>query len=261
MQFDVLGQLRAPSMPDALITLPPKPRRVLTLMVLNIGHVTYVDDLIDEVWGGAPPASAATTLQTYIYKVRRLLGRAAGAGVDGDAELLGTRPRGYLLHGDQADVDMYRFVTRIGQARHRIAEHPARVEEILRPALQMWRGPAFGGVERGPRLEAQAERLDEMRMCAVELLLRSSISTGRHLEIIDELRSLVCLHPYNELLRGYLMFSLAAGGRRHDALRVYADLQSAMRDSLGLDPSAQLAKLHGELLVGSTMSLPFAETR
>ncbi|MGI8692877.1 MAG: AfsR/SARP family transcriptional regulator [Geodermatophilaceae bacterium] len=255
MHYYILGQLSVRSTLSP-VSLPPKPQQVLASLVVNIGQVTYVDELIDEVWRDDPPASAATTLQTYVCKVRQLLGRA-GHGTN----WIVTRPQGYLLQGEPSDVDMYRFVDLVEQARGRIEDEPAAVGDLLRRALQMWRGPAFGGMRRGLCLESQAERLEELRLCAVEMLLRSSISMGRHSDVINDLRSLIVRHPYNELLHGYLMFSLAACGRRHDALRVYGDLQESFRNGLGLDPSTQLVVLSRELLAGSAISLPFAETR
>jgi DNA-binding SARP family transcriptional activator len=49
------------------------------------------DRLIDELWDGRPPATARKVLQTYVSKLRRLVGEAVlegGAGMHDDADVL-----------------------------------------------------------------------------------------------------------------------------------------------------------------------------
>src|SRR6185295_11855307 len=50
-----------------------KLRVVLALLALRSGEVVSADALIDGLWPGVPPATAAKTLQGYISELRRLL--------------------------------------------------------------------------------------------------------------------------------------------------------------------------------------------
>ena len=51
----------------------PKLRLVLSLLAVQANSVTRVDQLVEELWGESPPPSALTTVQTYIYQLRKLL--------------------------------------------------------------------------------------------------------------------------------------------------------------------------------------------
>jgi DNA-binding response OmpR family regulator len=46
----------------------------LALFVLNAGDVVSSSRLADELWSGSPPKSASTTLQTFVYQLRRRYG-------------------------------------------------------------------------------------------------------------------------------------------------------------------------------------------
>ena len=252
MRYRVLGRTVVSGTHSPVEDLPPKPRVVLALLIINIGRVVLVDELADEVWGDRPPATAVTTLQTYVYRLRRMFGRRGGP------ELL-TRPLGYELVGEPSDVDMYRFVEHVTLARRDAA--PEAVAASAQSALDLYQGELFADVRPGPRIRAQRERLAEMRMCANELLILSGITTGRHREAVEQLRPLVRENPLNELLNGYLMFSLAAAGRRQDALGVYSVLRDGMIEELGLDPCEPLVRLHRQVLSDGDLTLPFADTR
>ncbi|MCO6752658.1 helix-turn-helix domain-containing protein, partial [Streptomyces sp. IpFD-1.1] len=77
-----------------------------------------VPTLMEELWGTTPPASALTTLQTYILQLRRKLGTAMGPGSPAGAkDVLATRHGGYLLQidGDCVDVHQYEKLVREGR--------------------------------------------------------------------------------------------------------------------------------------------------
>src|SRR2546421_4859295 len=77
MQVGLLGPLTL-RRGSALITpSAPKLRQVLSLLVLQANSVTRVDQLVEELWEESPPPSALTTVQTYIYQLRKPLKLAA----------------------------------------------------------------------------------------------------------------------------------------------------------------------------------------
>jgi len=73
--------------------------------VANHNRVVSTTTLIDELWSEHPPASAMTTLQTYVYQLRRLL---SAAGVQGE-RLVETKPTGYRINIHPQCVDLYRY--------------------------------------------------------------------------------------------------------------------------------------------------------
>jgi pentatricopeptide repeat protein len=61
-------------------------------------------------------------------------------------------------------------------------------------------------------------------------------------------RELIKLAPYRESGYRHLMRALARGGNTAEALRVYEQLRTLLRDELGIAPCAETLALHGELL-------------
>src|SRR5215207_833426 len=104
-----------------------KLRAVLAMLALRANTVVSVDELVDGLWGEAPPPSAVKLVQHYVSQLRRLL-----AG--GDAEIV-TRGRGYELRTRPDAVDVVDF--------ERLAESAARGQgngTAAREALSLWRG-------------------------------------------------------------------------------------------------------------------------
>ena len=60
-----------------------------------------------------------------------------------------------------------------------------------------------------------------------------------------------------ERLRGQLMRALYLNGQQAEALEVYHDFRSVLRDELGLDPSPQLRELEGAILGTTQWSLRY----
>ena len=88
MQFRILGPFEVAGA-DGAIPLPrAKPRTLLALLLLRATQVVSADALIEELWRGHPPASAAKLLQVYVSQLRRAL--ADGGRIE-------TRAPGYVL--------------------------------------------------------------------------------------------------------------------------------------------------------------------
>ena len=72
-----------------------KQRSLLAVLLLRANQAVSSDRLIDELWGGSPPATAGKIVQVYVSRLRKQLG---------EARLL-TRASGYLLRVDPAEAD------------------------------------------------------------------------------------------------------------------------------------------------------------
>src|SRR5829696_914819 len=229
VQFSVLGSLQVLSRGVDLAPSAPKLREVLALLVLRNNHVVQTSELIDELWGERPPMSALSTLQTYVYKLRRLLAAERAPG----EEMLTTRPSGYRLDADPDDLDFHRFERLIDAGRNALeAGRSELASSALGQALTLWRGPALFDVETGSLLSAQAIRLEERRLHALELRLDADLALGRHQDLVGELKALASSHPLQEGFHAKLMLVLHRSGRRHDALDVYRRLRAVLADEL-----------------------------
>ena len=118
---------------------------------------------------------------------------------------------------------------------------------LLREALELWHGPALGGV--GDALRGEAGRLEEARQAALEERIAAELEAGGHeAELVTELTELVGARPTRERPRGQLMLGLYRLGRQADALAVYAEGRAVLAEELGLDPGPELTRLYEAIL-------------
>lgn len=253
MRFSVLGHFEVTHDDRIYTPSAPKVRQVLAVLALRATEVVSVDALIEELWGENPPKSAVTTAQTYIYQLRQAFREPDG----NEAALcsISTRLPGYTLEIDREHIDASAFTHLLDEGR-RLLEKDERDEacRVLHQALGLWSGPALGNVTCGPLLRRYATHLEESRITALELRIAADMRIGRHRELIPELRSLVSLHPFNEWLHAQLIISLYKAGRRGDALRAYQELARILNLELGLDPSADLQRIHRAVLASDELS-------
>jgi DNA-binding SARP family transcriptional activator/Tfp pilus assembly protein PilF len=232
MWFGVLGPVEVRRDGVEVGPLRPRHRALLGLLLLYGGHVVAVDQIIEDVWGGTPPGTAKAQIQAWVAALRRSLGAASG--------LVLTRPSGYAVIVNTARVDLHRFEELVARAR-RVHDTGERVAG-LRAALELWRGPAFGGVQAA-YVDGVRVRLDEERLAAAEDLHDAELDMGRHAELVAGLASLVRAHPLRQRLRGQLMLALYRTGRQAEALDAYREGHSLLVNEHGLDPSPALREL------------------
>ncbi|MFF4093244.1 BTAD domain-containing putative transcriptional regulator [Streptomyces sp. NPDC001834] len=220
-----------------------KPRTVLAALLMAPGRVVADSELSALLWGDRPPATCTAQIHTYASRVRRLLG--SGIGVE-------RRRPGYLIrlpeHG--VHVDLLAFEERAARGAAALAAGDARTAaDTLRDALACWRGEALGGV-CDPLVVAGRDRLEEERLVALERRMDADLELGRHCELIPELIAEIASHPLREGLRAKLMTALYRAGRQADALAAYRAARATLAEELGLDPCAELQRLHQALLTG-----------
>ncbi|MET8257562.1 BTAD domain-containing putative transcriptional regulator [Micromonospora sp. NPDC005205] len=222
----------------------PRLRALLALLLLDAGRVVSADRLIDGLYGEHPPRGAANALQSQVSRLRQAL----PAGHD-PVEF---HPAGYRLAVDPDDVDAYRFERLAESGRRALVDGDwPRAAAVLREALELWRGPALADAIGAAGAPAQAARLDELRLAAIEDRIEADLALGAQSALIAELREVVVAHPLRERSRGQLMRALAALGRPAEALAEYEDARHTLAEQLGVDPSAELAAVHLAVLRGA----------
>jgi DNA-binding SARP family transcriptional activator len=254
MRVGLLGPLSLRRGAQMITPSAPKLRQVLSLLVLQANSVTRVDQLVEELWEESPPPSALTTVQTYIYQLRKLLrlsdkaDQTSGRGADNPVLL--SHPGGYILQlRSLTDIDAYLFEQLAERGRQELlAGQVSDAADTLRVALGLWRGNVLEGVSTGPLLYAQVARLEERKRTVLGLRIEADLQLGRHQEITGELASLVSGEPTREDFSAKLMLALYRCGRRADALGVYQRIRSTLVEELGLDPAAELQRLHQLML-------------
>jgi len=250
LKFRLLGPLEVWQGGRPVEVRGAKPRALLAMLLLQAGEVVSTDRLIDGLWGERPPATAANTLQAHVAAVRRVLQARPGPGGEG---VLVTQPPGYLLRADGDALDIARFEHLAAAGRDAASDEPVTAARLLREALGLWRGPALAEFVFEPFAQAEASRLEELRLCVLEDRLAADLALGRHAEVVPELEALVVRHPLRERFAGQLMLALYRCDRQGDASRVYHATRTVLADELGIEPGPSLRQLLRRVLAQDPM--------
>jgi predicted ATPase/DNA-binding SARP family transcriptional activator len=245
MEFRILGPLAVSHEGSLLAVGGPRHRRLLAALLVGAGSVVSRDRLTEALWGEDPPRSASAMLHVRVSELRAAL--RAGRP-ERDAGLL-TVGGGYLLDVGDDGLDARRF-ERLAVRGHQVlglGEH-ARAAAELGDALALWRGPALVDVAGEPFAQAEAARLEALRVQALEDRLDADLAGGRHAEILLELEAMVGVHPLREPLWCRLMLALYRSGRQADALGAYQRARDLLADELGVEPGAELRRLQTAVL-------------
>jgi DNA-binding SARP family transcriptional activator/streptogramin lyase len=210
-------------------------RKLLAILLLHHGEAVSSDRLIEELWDGKPPGTAAKALQGYVSSLRKQLAPEA-------VETVGA---GYRMDVAGDDLDARHFEELLVAARS-LDRAPAAAK--LREALALWRGPALADFAYDDFAQRETERLEDLRLTGIERRIDLELALGHHVDLVPELEALVRAHPLDERLRGHLMVALYRSGRQADALEVFSDARAALLDGLGLEPSEELQALQRKIL-------------
>jgi len=214
-----------------------KARLLLAVLLAQYGEVVSTDRLCDAMWGDDVPPSGASTLQSHVSRLRRLLAPEA---------TIAARPPGYVLTADDGVVDAVAFVATVADARAAV-DAEARIE-MLDGALGTWRGNAFEGMADLDWARAEAVRLEELRLEGLEQLVEGHLELGQDAQVIGELEGLVVTHPLRERFWRQLVLALHRTGRQAEALRRTSEVRTFLREELGLDISPALRDLEARVL-------------
>ena len=243
VEFGILGPLEIAAGGQPLPVQGARTRAVLAMLLVHANQVVPADRLTAELWAGQPADRAAASLQVRVSQLRKAL-RAAG-----EADRLVTRPPGYLIRVTPGELDAPRFehLARDGETAL-AAGDGALAARRLDEALGLWRGAALADVDDAPFAQAEARRLEERRLAALESRAEARLACGGHRELIGELETLTAAHPLRERLWAHRMLALYRAGRQAEALRAYRDLRAILTGELGIEPSPALRELEGRIL-------------
>jgi DNA-binding SARP family transcriptional activator len=242
VEFRILGPLAVVSGEGPIRLGGPKQRGVLAVLLLRANEVVPVEQLIDALYEGAPPATAAGQVRDHVSQLRKALGSNAES-------ILETRSPGYVLHVEPDALDALRFERMLEAASHEIEHGDVRAAaEHLRGALALWRGPALADLAYDSFAQPAIGRLEELRLTALERRIDADLRLGRDGALVGELEELVAAHPLREQFRAQLMLALYRGGRQAEAVGLYHEGRRLLVDELGIEPSPELRELASRIL-------------
>ncbi|WP_340688700.1 BTAD domain-containing putative transcriptional regulator [Amycolatopsis coloradensis] len=255
MEVNLLGPLEVFREGVVITPSAPKLRRMFSLLALQANNLVRTNQIIDELWEDRPTASAATTLQTYIYQLRKLLQLSPAEGVrssrpaGADGAALHTLANGYVLALPSNSLDSRLFEQLAKRSRGELESGTVETaSKTLEEALRLWRGPALADVSTGPVLDAEIRRLEELRKGVLEQRIEVDLQLGKHNELLGELTMLGAQYPTHEGFQAKLMLALYRAGRQAEALHVYHRTRDALATELGLDPTDSLQRLQRAVL-------------
>ena len=239
MEFAILGPLRARRDEHELPLGGPKQRALLAMLLLYANEVISRERLIEGMWGEQPPPTAEHTLDNYVSRLRRVLG-------DGRVE---RRSPGYSLRVEPGELDLERFERLVERGRIERGQDRSRdAATTLNEALALWRGAALADVLYEPFAAREAERLEELRIAALEERIEAEVALGRDSAVIPELERLVRTNPFRERPLSLLMLALYRSGRQTEALSLFQARRLRLSEELGLEPGPQLQELQRQIL-------------
>ena len=238
MEFRILGPLEVCAAGTRLELGGARTRAVLGMLLVRVGQVVSVDRFAEELWPELDGTRATANLQVRVSELRRRL-RAAGI-----ADCVVTRSPGYQVELGNRELDSVRFEKLLSQAVAALATgDSSTASSRAHEALASWRGPVLADLGDLPFVAAEAARLEELRLTAVEVRLQADIGCGRYGEVLSELVPLTAEYPLREKLWSLRIQALYGAGRQSEALGAYREVRRLLADELGLAPSRELRDL------------------
>ena len=224
-----------------------KAAAILALLVINANHRVSVDALMEAAWGEHVTAGSASTLESHIWGLRRLLeprrGRREAPSV------LVNEANGYRLVAARHSVDSLSFLEMAGEVADLSAagRFTEAVEQADR-ALGLWRGRPYTPFTDESWVQPAAARLDELHDQLLERRVQALVAAGLLDQALADLDPLLARMPFREPLWGLRMQALHGCGRTEESLQTFHRARRVFQTELGIDPGQDLRDLHRRLL-------------
>jgi len=240
LEFRILGPLEVVGERGQIQLGGAKQRATLAILLLSANRVVSVDRLADDLYAGAAPVTALKQVQRQISDLRKVLGSTSG---------IETRSPGYTIRLAPEQLDLAGFERLTTHATEALTDGDAeRAAELLRQALRLWRGAPLDDLAYESFARAPIERLEELRLAALEQRIEAELGLGRHGELVGELEQLVAENPLRERFRALLMLALYRSGRQAEALEAYRQARQVLVADFGIEPTPALQQLEREIL-------------
>lgn len=241
VRFRVLGPVLVEVDGQPLAIPTGRERTLLAWLLLHREGVS-AQATIDALWGDDDRSAHRAALRAVLSRLRRRLG---DGGVVPQLSFEGER---LALHVPGAEIDAEDFENLLEVAYEQLGgPAPTSAGRVLVRALSMWRGGAYAELAESDTGRAEATRLEELRLDAVEANAALRMAYRPDVNLVPDLAALVEGHPYRERAWRLLMAALGSTGRQGEALRVYQRCRTALAE-LGVMPSPPTKGIERALL-------------
>jgi DNA-binding SARP family transcriptional activator len=214
-----------------------KVRTLLRILATRRGSFVSNDALTEMLWPDRHPADPAANLQVLVTRARKALG---------DPAIIQTGHGGYALAGGtscQVDAEQFLAAVATDGATSSLA--------TLGAALAQWAGEPLAEDVYADWAVDFRSRVLRTRQDALERAAGLAIDADRLTEAVDFASAAADAEPLREAAVLALVRALVAAGDPAAALVRYDEYRRALADELGVDPSAEAAALHQQLLRGT----------
>lgn len=210
----------------------PRQQTVLACLVMNADREVAPSTLVDAVWPDDPPPAAAGTLQAYVSRLRRVLGK----------ERLVRSAGGYRLGLGRDELDEWVLADAVSAAStDGELSDDALVQ--LTDAVGLWRGRPLGELSAELFAGPYVASLEDLHARAVAVLASSLLARDEPMEAVAVLRRAVMYHPHHAELARLLMAGLQRSRRPDEALMAYRQFAARLQRDLGLSPDPEVRRL------------------
>ena len=217
-----------------------KARRLLELLALGRGLAVPFEVLTEELWPERRPARPADQLAVLVSRLRALLG----------PDVIERRDTGYLLRYGRLDLDdLVRLTDEVERRRVDGAVDSGLVAAQALSRL-VARSADPGGMPTGRTAWAIDRAADAGRLVAraVHAGMTAWAAAEQWPAAADAAARALELDPFDEAAMAVRMSALAATGRTGTALGEYHRFRRQLADELGVDPTAEIRRLHARIL-------------
>ncbi len=245
--MEIDGRMRSPN--------GSRPTTLLALLAVHANRRVPVDTMIEALWGDQVTDGRASTLESHVWRLRRVLEPDRGRGMA--PTVLVNDAGGYRLLVDPADIDSAVFERLADEGRDALGTgRPDRALRRFDAAIDLWRGRPFTPCGDRPWAEAYVARLEELYTQVRERRVDALLALGRSEQALVDLEPLIHDAPFREHLHCLRMLALARHGRIEEALNAYRVARDTLINELGIEPGAELRDLQQRILDGDPTLLP-----
>jgi DNA-binding SARP family transcriptional activator len=223
----------------------PQGRHLFALLAAEHARAVGHDEIAEELWGPERPRAWRQSLKALTSRTRTAL---ATVGLDDAVALVGAPG----LYGLRLPRDAWIVLEAATSAVHD-AEASLRNGDAAGAVMSAFVGrlisarPLLPG-RAGPWLDGRRRALAELRIRALECAARARLVLGQPEHAVHDLRLALEIERLREPTWRLLMDAYAANGDVASALLAYERCRNALRDTLGVGPSAATRARHEALL-------------
>lgn len=253
MEFRLLGPVELWARGAQLALPSTKLKQLLAVLLCDAGQMVSAEALVRRIWDDDAPPRELASLQANVSRLRAVLKQCGEPGAQ-----LEHIPFGYRLLVPAESIDTVQF--RRDHDRARAEADRGRIDEairLLRSAEALVRGEPLAGL---PGRWAETKRAELREHAHDVTLLRIELQLTVHPEgardLLAELGGSAAAHEFDESVLALRMRALHLAGRTAEALHVYNEFRTRLREYNGLDPRPSSRRLFEQLLKDEPESGP-----